>query len=331
MAKLDESVAAVVVAHTRGAEATKRQAGVEHVLHAGVDTYTTRLRVFDNVVNVCLSGRVDVEAKRFTANVVRFLDCFLDGVKANHRQDRAKDLLMQDLVVHLGVIHKGGGHELVRGINGASRRKDDISGGGVHQVLDALDMSLGHNTSKVGVLGSITAVSAAGELYKLLEKFVLDRVVHKHVVSSDADLAYVELLGPEDALSSNVEVGRGVHKGRALASELERDWGEVLGSSLHNDLAYHLATSVQDVVKLECQEASGLGNLAFDNAKARGIEVLVDQLEQNCRGVGRELTGLDDNTVTSGNVVQERGHSEVKGEVEGRNDQSDSLRLVTNH
>ena len=57
----------------------------------------------------------------------------------------------------------------------------------------------------------------------LVDEFVADRRLGKHVVGRDADLTRVDQLGPCDALGRDVEVGVGGDDDGALAAKFQGD------------------------------------------------------------------------------------------------------------
>ena len=99
---------------------------------------------------------------------------------------------------------------------------------------------------------------------------------HRHGARSDGRLPRVDELAPGDAPRGDVDVGVAADDGRALAAELERHRGEVLGGGVHHDPGNGAVARVDDVVEALRQELRGLGDATLDELD-RGLGQVGDE------------------------------------------------------
>lgn len=119
-------------------------------------------------------------------------------------------------------------------------------------------------------------------------------------------LAGVEDLAPDDPAGGRRHVGIVEDDTRALAAELERDRGEVLGGSLGDDLADAAATGVKDVVPFELEELGRLVDGPVDDLDRRRVHVLWHELGRELGDGGRLLGRLEHDRIAAGNGANGR-------------------------
>lgn len=93
----------------------------------------------------------------------------------------------------------------------------------------------------------------------------LDFVRAHNVVRSNAGLAVVDKLAPHNTPSSNINIRRIINIHGALASQLQNNGRQVLGSRLVDDLGDLVVARVEDVVESLLQQRRCLGDSAIDN------------------------------------------------------------------
>lgn len=93
----------------------------------------------------------------------------------------------------------------------------------------------------------------------------LDFVGAHYVVGSNAGLTVVDKLAPHNAPSSNINIRRIINVHGALASQLQNNRRQVLGSRLVDDLGDLVVARVEDVVESLLQQRRCLGDSAIDD------------------------------------------------------------------
>lgn len=72
--------------------------------------------------------------------------------------------------------------------------------------------------------------------------------------------------------ASDIQITVLIKVTRALSTQLQRDWREVLSSCLHHNLAHYTVPCIEDVIKPLLQEFCRLWNPTIDHKK----QVLVE-------------------------------------------------------
>ena len=189
-------------------------------------------------------------------------------------------------------------------------------------------MALVNDARPVGALVSTLGHKLAQLLVDLGNKLSENGTLNHDIVVRDADLAGVERLLPHKTAGSELDVCILGNKGRVLATKLEDDGSQCLGSLLGDDGAGALATGEDNLVKLVLHGVLGLIDLAVDADIAIGVEILVKNLLEDHGRVGRQLRGLEHDAVAGGDGTNNGNEVELDGEVEGANNENDTKRLV---
>ena len=150
---------------------------------------------------------------------------------------------------------------------------------------------------------------------------VLHRGIDQHVVRGNTRLAGVEELRPRDPSRGDVDVGVGGHDRGALATQLERHRGEVLGRSGHDDAADRAVAGVEDVVELLTEQLGRLIDAPGDDLHDGGVEVLRDELGHQRRCGRRDLRRLEHHGVASCDGRHQGSEQQLEGVVPRRDDQ----------
>ena len=150
---------------------------------------------------------------------------------AEHRQDRAEDLLAHQPRVLAGLGHHGGLEEpaLVMAAGAAAGEHLAALGDAVLDLLEQLVAAAArvHRAHPqpwlLGLDGAVAGLVALDAVDQLRDEVVVDGVVHEHALAAQAGLAGVPVAADDDGLDRRVDVGVLAHDHRVRAAELERD------------------------------------------------------------------------------------------------------------
>ena len=275
---------AVVRAHAARADAAERQARHREVEDRRVHAHAAGRGAVDDVVrDVGVFGE-HVQRQRLLARVDE-VDCRVDVVDRDQREDRPEDLLLHDRRGRIRAPHRGRCEVAVGFV--ALAAVDHLTGAlVVEQPGQAGEVAVVDDASVVRHWCGVVAVELAHRVAQAGGQRTLDPPVDEHVVGRDAGLARVDVLAPRDAPRGDVEVGAAVDDGRALAAELERHRREVLRGGGHHHPTDGAVAGVEDVVPALVEQRGGLGHAAFDHGDRVGVEVARHEAGQRAKRCG---------------------------------------------
>ena len=160
-----------------------------------------------------------------------------------------------------------------------------------------------------------------------LDERGFDRFLNQQIVRLHAGLTGIQDLAERDAPRGQLHIGGFIHDGRAFAAKFERDGREVLGRSLHHDLADGDAAGEENGVKALRQQRAVFRTSAFDSGDIARVKVLGNQLRNGRAGRGCIGRRLYDGAVATGDRAHQRRQAELNGIIPRRDDQRNAIRL----
>eukprot|EP00754_Rhynchopus_humris_P020854 Rhum_TRINITY_DN14716_c0_g1::Rhum_TRINITY_DN14716_c0_g1_i1::g.110958::m.110958 len=326
--ELLEAKLAVALAHATRPDTAKRKVDVGNVVHGRVDAGASGVRrVQDLLLHLLVLGE-DVQRQRLLAHLADDLDRVLRVVDRDDRQHGSEDLLPQQRLVQRRALHQRRREEPVARVRLRRAAQQHLALRLLHEPGDASQVTLVDDPAPVGGALRVLAEAAGNVLLHLVDKLLVARLVHQHIVGCDARLADVVPLRVRDPVDHTLHLRRLVDNHGRLASKLKRDRRQVLGSRLHHHLAHSRASREEDVVPLKLQQRSRLLNTTLHHLDARRVEVLVHHVPDETGAVARHLRRLDHHAVAGRDGRDERREHQLDGVVPRRDDEHDALRVV---
>ena len=130
-----------------------------------------------------------------------------------------------------------------------------------------------------------------------LGKLLLLAARQQHIVGSDAGLPGIDQLAVGHLERSGLHIAVLRNDAGRLAPELQRGGRQVHGCRLRHTPPHGRGAGEQQMVELQTRELRGHGHVPLDHAELFGCKELGDQFTHFCRGMRRQLAGLEHHAI----------------------------------
>src|SRR5713101_6125965 len=179
----------------------------------------------------------------------------------------------------------------------------------------------------IGIVLRIGAVQLDHGLLAFSNELLDDRFMNVSVSGRSTPLASPRQRAPYNFLGCVRDIGCRVDKCRILSAELEKDGGQVLCSSLHDDLANLDAPGEEDEVKRQLEKFCNLFFASRDRGNRPRIEVFRYEIQQELTCGGQTLGEFEDAWISCRNNLDRRVEEQRQWSIERADYQSDAIRF----
>ena len=265
-------------------------------------------------------AREQIEGQRFRAPVDQ-LDRLLQILHHEHGQQRTEELLLHQRILRPLHPDQARRDPAFARFAGAAVQQLAPLPGPFQQTAQAVVLGLVHDAAQIGRAQRIRPEAFVDAGAQQGQQPVGDRTLHQQVVRSDAGLARIEGLAPNQAAGGHRQVGIRQHHRRALAAQFEGHGGEVLGRGGHHQPAHPFAASEEDVIEPLLQQRGGGAAIPLDHLHRGGREGRGDELGDQRGGGWGVLGGLEHRCVACCQSAHQRLQAEMEWIVPGADDQ----------
>ena len=176
----------------------------------------------------------------------------------------------------------------------------------------------------------VVTIETACTFAHFLNELVLNPLVYKEIVWSDACLSGIYCLAPNNTACSKLNIAACIDNARAFTAKLESQRCQILRRRFHHHLPNLRTACIKYHVKPLFKQLLIDITMSLHHSNILRLKTFIDNLLHHCRGVLRVRRRLQHRTTTRRYGSHQRSEHKVKRIVPWRDDKCHSVRLLHN-